>query len=145
MKRILALLLTLSLVFALCACGGGKPESTPALSTESTPLSTPTPERLKLTSSMISECKKMGEITLGLGMMLQTYYQTEVRSIELVDQEQYDDYTYIFYYSVVLATSDYREKNIEVRRVFEAYNEKDDEGHNYYIRSKVFEGSNRLW
>ena len=120
MKRIITILLALTMVFALSACGGR--------ATNSLAQQTEAPAKLvKLTNEMIQELKEDNSES-SLRAMLTFGYRNlyNVTDVKLTKSEKFDDYTYIFYCTMYY-DNNYKHEQKDIKVIYQAVEDPDEE------------------
>ena len=92
---------------------------------------------------MIEEIHEKGDDGLHIKLVL-ALMGLDVRDIEVLKHEQFDNYTYVYNYRLSYGTSDYREVYTNIRAAFFAC-EDPDSSNGYKISYHLYEGSNMLW
>ena len=145
MKRTIAVVLALVMVLGMAGCGGStkKPESTATSTTKTEP------KKMVLTSAMISDMKEFYGDKSTVGAWLALTFQMsgmEIKnvSVDITKQEKFDDYSYLFYYTLHYDTTNYQHASSNLRVAVEAY-EDSSQSEGYSFETHCYEGSSKLW
>ena len=142
MKKIMIIIISFMIGFVICACGAESPAPTPTPTPS--PTATPEPERLWLTNQMIEDIKAQGNTGGSIMYVLKIGLGIDVHDIEVVHHEQYDNYTYVFYYQVKYGTPDYQIFTTNLRYTYSAYRDSNSEK-GYTLDCHCYEGNTMLW
>ena len=145
MKRWIILIMVLFIILGMMGCGGEakEPEAAPE------PTATPAPKMMMLTNSMIEEIKtRYGDGMMCAAILNVAYGRligiSSIASVNTTQQEKFDSYTYVFYYTLNCNMTDYSHKQYKVRYVITAY-EDSSEAKGYRFDEHCYEGTTKLW